>query len=64
MFLILAAISVFWVLERVLIPGTRWFLRRKINRAIDEINTRLDIRIKPFQVTKRQVLIDRLVYDH
>jgi glycerol-3-phosphate O-acyltransferase len=63
LFLILAAISIFWVLERVLIPGTRWFLRRKINRAIDEINTRLDIRIKPFQLTKRQVLIDRLAYD-
>ena len=62
-FLVLAAISIFWVLERVLIPGTRWFLRRKINRAIDEINTRLDIQIKPFQLTKRQVLIDRLAYD-
>ena len=62
-FLILVLISIFWVLERVLIPGTRWFLRRKINRAIDEINTRLDIQIKPFQLTKRQVLIDRLAYD-
>ena len=62
-FLILVAIAIFWVLERVLIPGTRWFLRRKINRAIDEINTRLDIQIKPFQLTKRQVLIDRLAYD-
>ena len=61
--LILVVISIFWVLERVLIPGTRWFLRRKINRAIDEINTRLDIQIKPFQLTKRQVLIDRLAYD-
>jgi glycerol-3-phosphate O-acyltransferase len=63
LFLILAAATISWLLERVLIPGTRWFLRRKINRAIDEINTRLDIQIKPFQLTKRQVLIDRLVYD-
>jgi glycerol-3-phosphate O-acyltransferase len=31
--------------------------------VIDEISTRLDIQIKPFQLTKRQVLIDRLVYD-
>ena len=30
---------------------------------MDEISTRLDIQIKPFQITKRQVLIDRLVYD-
>jgi glycerol-3-phosphate O-acyltransferase len=51
------------VLDRILIPSTRWFLRRRINRVIDEISTRLDIQIKPFQLTKRQVLIDRLVYD-
>jgi glycerol-3-phosphate O-acyltransferase len=31
--------------------------------VIDEISSRLDIQIKPFQLTKRQVLIDRLVYD-
>lgn len=30
---------------------------------IREINTRLDIEIRPFQLTKRQVLIDRLAYD-
>ncbi|MEK7840772.1 MAG: glycerol-3-phosphate acyltransferase, partial [Pseudomonadota bacterium] len=29
----------------------------------DEVNTRLDISIRPFQLTKRAVLIDRLVYD-
>ena len=55
--------SAWAVLDRVLIPSTRWFLRRRINRVIDEISTRLDIQIKPFQITKRNVLIDRLVYD-
>jgi len=50
-------------LDRVLIPSTRWFLRRRINRVINEIGTRLDIEIRPFQLTKRQVLIDRLIYD-
>jgi glycerol-3-phosphate O-acyltransferase len=63
LFLILLAVALWAVLERVLIPSTRWFLRRRINRVIDEISTRLDIQIKPFQITKRQVLIDRLVYD-
>ena len=61
--LILIAISLWAILDRVLIPSTRWFLRRRINRVIDEISVRLDIQIKPFQLTKRQVLIDRLVYD-
>jgi glycerol-3-phosphate O-acyltransferase len=63
LFLLLLAIAVWAVLDRVLIPSTRWFLRRRINRVIDEISTRLDIQIKPFQITKRQVLVDRLVYD-
>ncbi len=63
LFLLLLAIGVWAVLDRILIPSTRWFLRRRINRVIDEIGTRLDIQIKPFQLTKRQVLIDRLVYD-
>ena len=63
LFLILIAVTLWAILDRVLIPSTRWFLRRRINRVIDEISTRLEIQIKPFQITKRQVLIDRLVYD-
>ena len=63
LFLALLVIGIWAVLDRILIPSTRWFLRRRINRVIDEISTRLDIQIKPFQLTKRQVLIDRLVYD-
>lgn len=63
LFVILIAVALWAVLDRVLIPSTRWFLRRRINQVIDEISTRLDIQIKPFQITKRKVLIDRLVYD-
>jgi glycerol-3-phosphate O-acyltransferase len=62
-FLLLVIIASLAVLDRILIPSTRWFLRRRINRVLDEIGTRLDIEIRPFQLTKRQVLIDRLVYD-
>jgi len=63
LFVLLIIVTCIAVLDRVLIPSTRWFIRRKINRVIDEIGTRLDIEIRPFQLTKRQVLIDRLVYD-
>ena len=63
LFILLVIIAVLSVLDRILIPSTRWFLRRRINRVLDEIGTRLDIEIRPFQLTKRQVLIDRLVYD-
>jgi glycerol-3-phosphate O-acyltransferase len=63
LFILLIAVAAWAILERVLIPSSRWFIRRRINRLIDDISTRLDIQIKPFQLTKRQVLIDRLVYD-
>jgi len=51
------------VLDRILLPSVRWYLKRRVNRVIGEINTRLDIEIRPFQVTRRQALIEQLVYD-
>lgn len=50
-------------LDKLLIPGLRWLLRRRVNRAIEEVNRRLRLKIQPFKLTKRSVLIDRLIYD-
>ncbi|MBT3701051.1 MAG: glycerol-3-phosphate acyltransferase, partial [Alphaproteobacteria bacterium] len=33
---VLAALS---VLDRFLLPGARWFLRRRVTRVVEEINT-------------------------
>ena len=63
LFALLLAFAAWALLERVLVPGVRWVLRRRINRVIEEVNTRLNISIRAFQLTKRQVLIDRLIYD-
>ncbi len=63
LFLAIAAFALWSLLDRLLLPSVRWFLRRRLNRLIDRVNRRLDVEIKPFQLTKRQVLIDRLVYD-
>lgn len=63
LFLAILILAVLAILDRFLIPGTRWFLRRRINRVINDIGARLSIEIRPFQLTKRQVLIDRLAYD-
>ena len=63
LFLVLIIVFAIALLDRILIPSTRWFLRRRINAVIEEIGTRLDIEMRPFQLTKRQVLIDRLSYD-
>ena len=48
------------MLDRVLISGARWFLRRRLNRMIEEVNVRLELQIPAFQQTRRRVLIDRL----
>ena len=63
-FIFLLVVTTWAILDLVFIPSVRWFLRRRINLVLKEIGSRLDIEIRPFQVTKRQVLIDRLVYDH
>ena len=57
------ALALWAALYLLLIPGGRWFVRRRVNRLIDELNTRLQLQIPAFQQTKRQVLVDRLVYD-
>src|SRR5499427_5638239 len=62
--LALIAILALWAaLERLLIPSARWILRRRVNRVLEELHTTLKIRIPPFKLTKRAVLIDRLMFD-
>src|SRR4051794_17496879 len=61
--IVLFLLAAWAALDRLLVPGVRWYLRRRVNRAIDELNTRLKLEIPPFQRTRRRVLIDRLVYD-
>jgi glycerol-3-phosphate O-acyltransferase len=63
LFILLAALATWALLERLLVPGARWYFRRKVNRVIREINTRLNIELPQFKVTRRQVLIDRLFHD-
>jgi len=60
---LLVLLAVWAVLERLLIPSVRWILRRRVNLFIEEISKRLHLEIHPFALTKRQVLIDRLMYD-
>jgi glycerol-3-phosphate O-acyltransferase len=63
LFAVLAILSVTAVLDRLLVPSVRWFIRQRTMRVIDEVNRRLPIEIKPFQRTRRQVLVDRLLHD-
>ena len=57
------ALLLWAVLDRLLIPSTRWLFRQRAGRMINELNAHLQLQIPPFQQTKRRVLIDRLAYD-
>ena len=63
LFTLLLIFAVFLILDRILLPGMRWYLRRRVNRVIKEVNHRLDIEIRPFQLTRKQALIDQLIFD-
>ena len=61
--ILLPFVAVWAAFDRMIMPTVRWYIRRKVNRAISEVNTRLRMTMRHFHLTKRQVLIDRLVYD-
>jgi glycerol-3-phosphate O-acyltransferase len=49
--------------DKLLMPALRWMVTSPANRVIDELSTRLRIGIRPFQRTRRQALIHRLLTD-
>ena len=51
------------LVDRLLTPAVRWVLQRRVNRAIDELNTRLQLKIKPFGMTGRRIVVDRVAHD-
>lgn len=61
--LALLALAVVALLDRLLVPGLRWYLRRRVNVVIDRLNARLRLHIQPFKLTRREVLVDRLTFD-
>jgi len=61
--LVVSALAIWAAFERIIVPYVRWYLRRRFNRSIDELNTRLKLRIQPFKLARRQALIDQLIFD-
>lgn len=57
---VLAAIA---ALDRIIGPGVRWFLRRRMERLVAQLNTRLQRKIEPFRLARRKDMIVRLAYD-
>ena len=60
LFGLFAALS---ILERVIGPSIRWFLRKRAERVVAELNKRLQRPIEPFKLARRTDMIQRLKYD-
>ena len=46
-----------------LFPSVRWFLRRRLERAVEQLNQRLKRPIQPFKLARRMDTVRRLIYD-
>lgn len=58
--LLFAAVTFF---SHFLFPSVRWYLRRRLERAVSRLNTRLKQPIQPFKLARRTDTIRRLIYD-
>ncbi|MEX0318844.1 MAG: 1-acyl-sn-glycerol-3-phosphate acyltransferase [Ruegeria sp.] len=46
-----------------LFPSVRWFFRRRLEKAVAQLNQRLQRPIQPFKLARRHDMIQRLIYD-
>jgi glycerol-3-phosphate O-acyltransferase len=57
------ALALWALLDRLLWPSARWYVRSRAAKVLAEVGQRLKIHVRPFQQVRRQVLIDRLIFD-
>ena len=62
-FAALALLALVCLLDRLMVPGVRWFIRQRALRVLEEVNRKLPIEVQPFRLARRQVLVDRLTSD-
>jgi glycerol-3-phosphate O-acyltransferase len=58
-----AALAGWALLDRLLLPSVRWYIRNRAAQVLAEVGQRLKIHVRPFQQITRQALIDRLIFD-
>ena len=61
--IVVAMLAAIAALDRIIGPGIRWVLRRRMERAVGRLNTRLLRKIEPFRLARRKDMIVRLAYD-
>jgi len=61
--LVILGFALFAALERIMIPSVRWYLRRRLEKAVAQLNQNLERPIQPFKLARRYDMIQRLIYD-
>jgi len=61
--LAIGVLAAWALLDRLLVPSARWFIRSRADKVLEEVGRRLPIHIRPFQQIRRRALIERLVWD-
>ncbi|MBV7396257.1 1-acyl-sn-glycerol-3-phosphate acyltransferase [Mameliella sediminis] len=62
LFALILAFAVISFTTHFLFPSVRWFLRRRLEKAVARLNQRLERPIEPFRLLRRYDLIQRLLY--
>jgi glycerol-3-phosphate O-acyltransferase len=61
--LLILAFAAVTFASHFLFPSVRWFFRKRMERAVAELNKRLTRPIEPFKLARRHDMIQRLIYD-
>ncbi len=61
--LLILAFALIAFLSHFLFPSVRWFFRRRMERVVARVNSRLVRPLDPFKLMERQDMIARLIYD-
>jgi glycerol-3-phosphate O-acyltransferase len=63
LFILIVLFAAVTALSHFLLPSVRWFFRRRFERAVERLNSRLKRPIQPFKLARRYDMIQRLIYD-
>ncbi|MFK7940205.1 MAG: 1-acyl-sn-glycerol-3-phosphate acyltransferase [Roseovarius sp.] len=61
--ILLVAFAAVTFASHFLFPSVRWFFRRRMERAVERLNQKLERPIEPFKLARRYDMIQRLIYD-
>ena len=63
LFILIMLFAAVTAASHLLFPSVRWFFRRRLEKAVAQLNTRLTRPIEPFKLARRHDMIQRLIYD-